>query len=161
MPVRNLRDASIKIADNGGTGGGNVITVAVEEGNLQWTERNPADFISDRGTLDHARQGDDEPVEGSFAVLFQTFLDPNSATITPYEALTQQGGASAWVSAASSGGDGYATKIEVTITDPNGGSSEVILFGEVYTEESAFAEASPSDTLAFSFRSLETRPTYS
>ena len=160
MPVRNLRDATIKIADNGGVGGGNVITITLEEGNMQWTERNPADFISDRGTLDHARQGNDEPVEGSFGQLFQTFLDPNSANITPYEALTQQGSASAWVSAATSGGDGYATIIEVTITDPNGGSAEVITFGEVYTEESSFAEATPSDTLGFSFRSLETRPTY-
>lgn len=160
MPVRNLRDATVVIADDGGSAGADKITLTLEEGNLQWTESNPVDIISDRGTLDHARQGNDVPLQGSFSVLFQSFLDPNSANITPYEALTQSGGASAWGSDASNGGDAYAVIMEVTIADPNGGSSEVITITELYPEEIEFTEGSPSNRLSFSFRALMTRPTY-
>lgn len=161
MPVKNLRDGTIKIADDGGTGGSDVITVAVEEGNLQWTETNPVDMISDRGTLDHARQGNDVPVEGSFSILYQDHLDPNSATITPYEAVTQQGAAAGWGSDASNGGDGYAVILEFTMTDPAGGSSEVVTFTEAYVEIVDFAEATPANTMTFNFRALITRPSFS
>lgn len=160
MPVKNLRDGTIKIADSGGTAGTNVITVDVEEGDLSWTEANPVDMISDRGTLDHARQGNDEPVEGSLSIQYQYHLDPNSATVTPYEAVTQQGEASAWVSAASNSGDAYAVVLEFTMTDPAGATSEVVTFGEVYVENIEFSEGSPSNTLTFNFRGLETRPSY-
>lgn len=161
MPVRNLRDATIKIADASGTGGANVITVDLEDGGIRWTERNPVDFISDRGTLDHARQGDDEPLEGSLSMKFQTFQDPNSATETPYEAVTQTGAASGWTSDASSGGDAYAFIMEITITDPNSGSSETITITECYAEDIEFAEGSPFSTLNFNWRALLTRPAYS
>jgi|GEM_PF-3481697 len=161
MPVKNLRDGTIKIADSGGTGGSDVITVAVEEGDLQWTESSPVDMISDRGTLDHARQGNDVPVEGSFSILYQDHLDPNSATITPYEAVTQQGAAAGWSSDASNGGDAYAVILEFTMSDPSGGSDEVVTFTEAYVEVVEFQESSPSNKMAFNFRALITRPSYS
>lgn len=161
MPVRNLRDATIRIADSSGTGGGNVITVILEDGSgISWDEENPVDFIDDRGTLHHARQGDDVPLSGTLAMKFQTFLDPNSATETPYEAVTQQSAASGWSSDASNGGDAYAFIMDMTITDPNGGSAEVITFTEVYAERISFAEGTPFNTLSFAWRALMTRPTY-
>lgn len=160
MPNKNLRDGQIRIADAGGTGGGNVITLNLEDGDLAWTEQNPVDMISDRGTLDHARQGNDVPLEGTFSVIYQDHLDPNSATITPYEAVNQLGSASAWVSDASNGGDAYAVILEFTMTDPAGGSSEVVTFEEVYVETTDFAEGSPSNSQSFSFRRLGTRPSY-
>lgn len=161
MPVRNLRDATVKIADDGGTGGADVITLDLEEGNLSWTEANPVDIISDRGTLHHARQGNDVPISFSMSLMFQTFNDPNSATETAYEAMTGTGAASSWTSDASNGGDAYAFIMEVTITDPNGGTSEVITITECYAEEFGFAEGSPANTLTVSGRALLTRPVYS
>lgn len=161
LPVKNLRDGTLVIADASGSGGANKITVVLEQGDLAWTEANPVDMISDRGTVDHARQGNDVPVEGTFSLMYTTHLDPNSATITPYEALTAQGGASAWVSDASNGGDAYAGILEFTMADPAGSTAEVVTFTEVYAENIAFAEGTPFSTLTASFRSLETRPTYS
>ena len=160
LPVKNLRDGTLIIADDGGTAGADKITVVLEEGNLSWTEANPVDMISDRGTLDHARQGNDVPVTGTFSIQYTTHLDPNSANITPYEAMTQQGSASAWGSDASNGGDAYAVIMEFTMTDPAGSSSEVVTFSEVYVEDIQFAEGQPSSILSTTFRALQTRPAY-
>ena len=159
-PVKNLRDGTIQIADDGGVAGADKITVTIEEGNLTWTEANPVDMISDRGTLDHARQGNDVPVEGSFSVMYTDHLDPNSATITIYEALTQQGAAAGWGSDASNGGDAYACILVFTMTDPAGAASEIVTFTEVYPENIVFAEATPSNTLSVDFRALITRPSF-
>lgn len=158
MPVRDLKDGTIKVADNGGTGGANVITVDVEEGNLEWTESEPVNFISDRGTLDHARSAAEEPVEGSFSVMFQTFQTEDAPTL--YEALTQTGDATGWTSAFAST-DAYGVVIEFSISDPAGaGNSETVTFDPVAVEERSFSEGSPSNELSFSFRGLFTAPSY-
>ena len=160
-PVKNLRDGSLAVSDDGGPGGGDTITVVLDAGDLTWTEANPVDMISDRGTLSHARQGNDVPVEGSFSIQYEDHLDTNSATIAPYEAMTQQGGAAGWGTDASNGGDAYAVILTFTMTDPAGGSSEVVTFTEAYVESIVFAEGTPSNTLTVSFRALETRPSFS
>lgn len=158
--VRNLRDGTLKIADASGTGGGNVITVALEDGDLRWRETVNHDFILDRAVLDHARLAIDTPLEGSFTLKFTTFLDPNSATITPYEAMTQQGSASGWTSDQTQGGDGYAVILEFTINDPSGGTDEVVTFAEVYVEVLEHAEGAPNSSLSATFRMLGTRAAY-
>ena len=156
MPVRSLRDGTIKIADNSGTGGANVITVAVEEGDLTFTERHPANIILDRGVLDHARLANQEPVTLSFSMRFQYFY--GGGVINPYEALTKTSGAAAWVSDLAST-DVYAVVIEFTITDPAGGASEVLTFGNFIPEEITFTEGDPHDSLSVSGRAVITAPT--
>ncbi len=160
LPVKNLRDGVLVIADDGGTGGADKITVVLDLGDLSWDEANPVDMISDRGTLDHARQGNDVPVAGQFGFMYTTHLDPNSATITPYEAVTQQGSAAGWGSDASNGGDAYAVILEFTIADPAGANAEVITFSEVYVENINFAEGTPNSSMIATFRALQTRPAY-
>ena len=134
------------------------MTVDIEEGDFSYTERHPNNIISDRGVLDHARLANEEPEEGSFSMMFQSF-STHSAT-TPYDAVTKTGGASAWVSDEPSS-DAYAVIIEVTITDPAGGASEVLTFARVLIEEISFQEGDPSNTLSFSYRAVETSPTLS
>lgn len=155
MPVRNLRDGTIKIADAGGTGGANVITVDLEDGGLSWNEKTPVNIIKDRGILDHARLADEEPVDISLTMKFQSFS--THAAITPYDAVTQTGGASAWVSDEPNS-DVYAVIIELTITDPAGGASETITFARVCTESIDAAEGDEYSTLSFSGRCVETSP---
>lgn len=158
MPVRSLRDGTIKIADAGGTGGANVITVDVEEGDLEYTERTPVNIISDRGVLDHARLANEEPVELSFSMRFQSFS--THAATTPYDALKKQGGAAAWVSDEDNS-DVYAVILEFTIADPAGGSAEVLTFARFCPEEVSFAEGDPHDTLSVSGRAVITEPSLS
>jgi len=155
MPVRNLRDGTIKIADAGGTGGANVVTVSVEDGDLSFTERHPANIIKDRGVLDHARLAEEEPVDLSFSMKFQSFS--THAATTPYDALTQTGGASAWVSDEPNS-DVYAVIIEFTIVDPAGGASETLTFARFIPEELPFSEGDPHSTLSVSGRAVITAP---
>lgn len=158
MPVRSLRDGTIKIADSGGTGGGNVVTVDVEEGDLSFTERHPANIIMDRGVLDHARLANEEPVELSFSMRFQSLSTHVSPS--PYDALTKTGGASAWVSDEPNS-DVYGVIIEIVITDPAGGAAETLTFARFIPEEISFAEGDPHSTLSVSGRAVITAPALS
>ena len=154
MPVRSLKDATLKIADAAGTGGGNSVTVDVEDGDFTYTERQPANIISDRGVLDHARKGNEEPVDWSFTMKFQSFSTHVSPS--PYDALTKTGGASAWVSDEPNS-DAYAVIIEITFADPAGGAAELLTLVRSLVEEISFAEGDPNDTLSASGRSVITR----
>jgi len=149
MPVRKLKDGTIKIADASGTGGGNVITVDLEDGGLSWNEKTPINIIKDRGVLDHARLADEEPVDISLSMKFQSLS--SHAAITPYDAVTQAGGASAWVSDEPDS-DVYAVILELTIADPAGGASEVITFARVCIESIDTAEGDEYNTLSISGR---------
>lgn len=156
MPVRSLKDGTIKVSDTSGTGGSNTITVSVEEGDLSYTETNPANFIMDRGVLDHARKANEEPVDLSFSVRFQSFIADASPTL--YEALTQTGDATGWTSAFSST-DYYGVIIDFEITDPSSGSvGETLTFDPFAPEEISFSEGDPHDDLSVSGRALITSP---
>lgn len=152
MPVRNLRDGSLKIKDGAGTPA--QITCSLEEGDLSWTQRKPANIILDRGVLDHSRLAPDEPVEVSFTLKFQSLS--KHATTTEYDALTKTGGAAAWVSDESNS-DVYAVILEFTVADPGGGS-EVITFTRFIPEEISFQEGDPYDTLSVTGRAVITAP---
>ena len=152
MPVRSLKDATVKISDDGGSGGGDSVTVDVEEGDFSFTQRQPVDIISDRGVLDHARKGNEEPIEFSFSMKFQSFSTHVSPS--PYDAVTKTGGASSWTSDEPSS-DAYAVILEVTLADPAGGAAEIITIVRAFVEDISFQEGSPNDSLSFSGRALD------
>jgi hypothetical protein len=155
MPVRSLRDGVVKIADAGGTGGANVVTVDLEDGGLSYTERTPVNIIKDRGVLSHARLGEEEPVDLSLAMKFQSLT--THVAIPPYEALKKIGGAAAWVSDEPNS-DVYAVIIEIVIDDPAGGADETLTFARFCPEEIAFTEGDEYDTLTVSGRAVITAP---
>lgn len=150
MPVRNLRDGTIKVhvADDGASSPAEV-TVTLEEGNLSWSEPTPVDIVSHRGTLHHARKRIDGEVSVSFSVLFETFQDPNSASVTLYEILTGTGAASAYLSNDFGGvSDAYSVRLEFTIADPEGGTDEVIDIDFFHVEEISIDEGDPFTELS-------------
>ena len=155
MPIRSLRDGVVKIADDDGTAGADVITVDLEDGGLSWTEKTPVNIISDRGILDHARLAEEVPVELSITMKFQSFS--THAGTTPYDAVTQTGGAAGWGSDEPNS-DVYAVILEIVIDDPAGGADETITFARLCIEEVSFTEGEPFDTLSFSGRGVETSP---
>jgi len=148
MPVKNLRDGTIKVqVDNDGGGNAGEVEVTLEEGDLQWTESRPVQMHMDRGTLDHARRNvQDQLVELSFSVMYTDHLDPNSASPTLYEALTQQGAAASWVSQ-NFDSDDYAVNLEFTVSDPAGGSDEEINFDRFNITSIEFSEGDPYNKL--------------
>ncbi len=159
MPVKSLRDGTLKIADSGGTGGGNSVTVDVEEGDFSYTERpTPANIILDRGVLDHARLANEEPIDWSFTMRYQSHTLHVSPS--PYDALTQTGGSSAWVSDEPSS-DIYAVILELAMTDPAGGAAETLTFARCLVEEVQFSEGDPHNVLSASGRAVITTPALS
>lgn len=162
MTVRSLKDAVIKVMvdDDGGSPGSTATaTVSIEEGDLSYTERSPVNIISDRGVLDHARSANEEPIDVSFTVMFESFQ--TEATPTVYEALKKIGSASAWVSQESDS-DAYAVRIQFELTDPGSGTDdETVKFDPFFPEEVQFQEGDPSDTMSVSGRARQTSPTLS
>ena len=156
--TKNLRDGTVKIADAGGTGGGNVVTVDVEEGDLNYTEKTPANIISDRGVLDHARLAAEMPIEWSFSMKYQSHSTHVSPS--PYDALTKTGGASAWVSDEPSS-DLYAVILEFTLTEPAGGAAEVLTFARCCDITIEFGEGAEHNVMRVSGRAVITTPALS
>ncbi len=113
------------------------MTIDVEDGDLSWTEAAPVNIISDRGVLDHARLANEVPIEWRFSMKYQSHTLHVSPS--PYDALTQTGGASSWTSDEPNS-DAYAVIIEFTMTDPAGGASEVVTFVRCFPESIEFTE---------------------
>lgn len=158
MPVRNLRDGELVIKDNGGA---NSLTVALDEGDLSWSETHNVVNVLDRGDLSHVRVGDQAPVAGSFTLKFVEFLSSGSGSgPTPYEGLTQTGAASEWTSTNDDNGDVYTVQVEFTISNPDSaGSDEKLTFAKVCPTSIEFREGDEYDTLSVEFQDFEVQPT--
>lgn len=158
--TKNLRDAVLKIQDATPTTP-NEVTVAIEQGDLKWTEEHPIIEVLDRGVLDHVRTGDEVSVKGSFSVKFCQFLKQTSETVPGvYEALTRKGSATGWVST-NTAACTYACKLEFTINDcVTANQDEKIVFAKVFVTKISFEEGDP-DKLSFDFVDFETAPTIS
>lgn len=166
--VKNFRDDILHISDDSGTGGGNTITLVLEEGDLTYTESNEFSQILDRGVLSHVRAGNEVPVTFSFSVQFVGFQDDaSSGAISAYEALTLTGGASGWTSSAQDAdGSAYdgvnAVVLDFVINDGTASPSaqDTLTFDPTFIESIEFSEGDPS-MLSVSGFAFVTAPTIS
>lgn len=151
MPVtKNLRDSSVQIND-----GTNTATLDGEEGDLSYTEQDAIIDVKDRGSLSHMREGDEEPVEGSFTLKFKEFKSDSGNSA--YDLI--KGNAVSGVGTNDDGSGVFTFEMTVTITDPAGGT-ETITFAKCHATEVEFSEADEYNTLAFTFTDYEVEPTY-
>ena len=104
MAVFDLKNAVITIQD--GTTSPLSITAKIGDGNLTFSEKTIIEYKKDRGLLDTARLGDQEPmdVKIEFNWIFlkgdtgDYAANPNVQNTSLRDALTKTGGAAAWVS---------------------------------------------------------------
>lgn len=157
--TKNLRDATMKIEDGAGTP--NSITLALEEGDLSYAIKQNVINVLDRGSLSHQREGDEEPVTGSFTVKYVELIKQTaSSNPTPYEALTQTGAAASWTSTNTDGGGVYNTSIILEINDPDAtNQDERTTLSKVRATSIDFSEGDEYNTLAFEFQAFVTKPT--
>jgi len=92
------------------------IDIKVGEGNVTYTEANEYEYDLDRGVLDTVRAGNDVPMDVSLDFVYEYITTGTGETISPMDALKQEGGASGWVSASSDVCEPYAIDIEVVHT---------------------------------------------
>ncbi len=129
MAQLDIRNCIFKISDGTPTTPLS-ITLKIGEGNLTYEEKKNREYIKDRGILDGVRNGEEEPLEVDFSLVW-VFLRSNGAeSVTPEEALKQVGGAVAWVTTDTDTCQPYAVDITVT-RDLNCGTT----YGEIVTLE--------------------------
>lgn len=157
--TKNLRDAELKLTD--GDAPANVVAVTLDEGDLSYDETNNVNNILDRGILDHMRKGDEEPVKVTFTLKFVEFLKQVAdADPTVYEVFKKIGGAAAWVSTNTDGGDVYTLTAEFTIVSPTvGDQNEKIVMNFLHHASVSFSEGDEYDTISFDGEAFVTAAT--
>lgn len=166
MPVstltRNLRDGELILKD--GSDPAQSLTVLLDEGDLTWTERQRTIEVKDRGSIaaGHTRKGDEESIALSFTAKWTQLLgksDDDADPLQLYEFLMFVSGAD--VVSTSSDGEQDTLQLEFTIVDPAGAASEKVVFAKVYRESLTLREGDDYNTIAFTGRNFEVRPSVS
>ena len=157
--TRNLRDGTYKIED----GASATLTLVLDEGDLKWSEVGTETIeVKDRGVLSHTRPGDQMSCQLSFTLkwvhLIGDTITGSSDGTQFYEFVTNRN--STYASTLSAG-EQFALRHIWEIAAPGGGAStsERITFAKVYCESLEMGEGNEYNTIAFSGRDFEVRPT--
>jgi len=160
--VRNLRDGQLVVSD--GTGTPETLTLALDNGDLSWSEPENDVQILDRGVLDHVRDGDEAPIELSFSAMWTNLVNATEAGGSAgsanqlYEMINDSGGST--YASVGSAGHKYQLKYAFTVTDPSTSSNtELIAFNKVYKQSLECSEGDDANTISFSGIDFETSPT--
>jgi len=159
--TRIFADGVYKIADNGTVSGIDVITVPLDNGGLGFTVNTPQLVKKDRGTLDHVRSGEQEPLDWTLEGDHKGFYGPTgtaNASTRVYEAMFGESSASDWVSDEPNS-DVHAFIQDLTKTDPGDASTETATIVRSFTEQFEFAEGAEEDTFSASGRAMVVKPT--
>lgn len=106
------------------------VHMKIGQGNLTWSRKKTVEYTLDRGILDEVREGDQVPMDVKLDLTWEFLYSDTGEEITPYEALTQENAASAFVSSDSDTCRPYAVDIVVVyIPQCSSGSTK----GEIYT----------------------------
>jgi hypothetical protein len=87
------------------------IEVNIGEGNMTWTEAKEYEYLRNRGNLDTVKEGDEQPVELSLEFVYDYIKTQSGQTITPVDAIKNQGEASEWVSSSTDLCEPYSVDI--------------------------------------------------
>lgn len=119
MAVIDIKQCTIKVKD-GTTPKHNELRVKVGTGNLQYTETLNREYILDRGIIDSVRNGDQQPMDVSFEMMWEEIAASIGAGVAAVagvpsmeEAIKQFGAAEAWASSDTDQCQPYAVDIEV------------------------------------------------
>ncbi len=117
MAQVDMKNATITIKSKSSA---DKIVVKIGDGNLSYTRKQNITYLKDRGKLDTARLGDEEPVEVSLDATWE-YITGASATIE--DALTNAGGASGWESTDPDTCAPYCVDLEIAVENPCTGDS--------------------------------------
>jgi hypothetical protein len=133
MAVIDIKNCTVKIKDNGA----NNITLKIGEGSVSWTEKQPREYIKDRGRLSTVRDGDEEPMDVRFDALWEFIKAVTaSGTPTPVEALRKTGEAASWVTTDPDTCAPYAVNIEIFHDTPCAGEQNETITLTMFRVES-------------------------
>lgn len=111
------------------------VEIKVGDGDVTYTEKNDYKYDLDRGDLDTVREGDQQPMDVKFALIYEHITTGTNETISPMDAMKRKGSASEWVSSATDKCEPYAVDVEVTHVPPCGtAQKEVTTFPDFRSE---------------------------
>ena len=154
--TKNLQDGELVVNDNVAE----TITVALDVGDLRFTEHRAVKQIDDRETLSHMRKGPEAPVDVSVSAKFVEMIKQTGASDpTLREALLGIGAAAAWVSTGGDSCDVHCVELVFTIVSCTTGEDyETITFAKFHAETVEFSEGSDYNVISVSGIDYETSP---
>ena len=158
--VKMFKHGLLEIADSGGFGGMNSISVPMGEGAFGFTETQEIKVKKDRGVLDHMLKGEEEPVQWTLDAEFRGFLGATGtadASTLIYEALNGISSASDWDSDEPNS-DVHAVQIRLTLTDPGDSTIETLTLTRSAKGSLQFEEGEDGDTFSIQGISMLTVP---
>lgn len=152
----DLKLAIITFKD--GSGSPKSLEINIGEGTLTWSEKVTREYVKNRGLLDTVRNGDEEPVDIRFDLVWEFLRSMGTATTpTPYEVLNHFGEAASWVTTDSDLCAPFAIDLQIVYTPGCGAeTAETILFSD-FRHESLDGDAK-AGTLTVSGKANITRP---
>ena len=96
------------------------VEIKVGDGDVTYTEKNDYKYDLDRGDLDTVREGDEQPMDVKFSLIYEHITTGTNETISPMDALKKKGNASEWVSSATDKCEPYAVDVEISHNAPCG-----------------------------------------
>jgi len=116
--------------------GPNELLLVIGEGNLTWNEKQNMEYVRNYRKISFVRQGDEDPTDVSFDLIWEYLSSQSSNPPTPYEALKQLNNASSWVTSGSDACEPYSVDVEVEYIPPCSatGATEYIKFKEFRQE---------------------------
>ena len=159
---RNLRDGVLVIRD--GATPKNVFQLALQMGNLTWTETVNVNPIMDRTKIDHVRSGPDAEVTFSFTAEYVELRGAQSRN-TLYDFFHKAYQSTSRISVGAAGEDVNLFEMLWILRNPDttqsavlGNRDEYMSFNRCYAITWNISEADPVNTIAFSGRANITKP---
>lgn len=157
--VKNLRDGQLVIKDGSGTP--KTLTVLFMRGDLRWTVANDNKIVYNRGSIHHARNGNDVPCKLSFSAGWVQLIGKSVSAGEANQLYEMVLNRSSTYTTTGTTCEPFQLTYEFTVTDSCDSKNEKIAFANVMTDSVECAEGEEENTISFSGTSLTTKPTIS
>ena len=165
--TRNLRHSTLSLQD--GQTLVNTLAIAIDEGNLSFTEERTGVVVNNRGELDHWSKGEAMPVSLNFTIKFDQYASRTTRAIVAASAggavtgysirdFLKDGGS--LLTSTNGRTDIFTSDLIFTITDPvlTGDEAEVLTFNDFHVDSLQFSEGDEYNTVAITGRALVETP---
>jgi hypothetical protein len=133
-----------------------VLTIKIGEGDIKFTEKKQYQYVLDRGNLDTVREQDQQPMEVNIDCQYQFITTGTGETVSPVDALKNEGAASEWVTSSADPCEPYAIDVRLVHTPPcNGTEIETVLFPDFRRDSVAYDPKAATITIAGKCNAME------
>lgn len=157
--ARNLANGVIVFKDGGASSLQKSLTIAIDMGDLKWTENVETHLVHKRKTIAGRTFGRDQACELTFTLIYEAYRGDSSEDVTtPMDVINKEGGAAGWTSTEPSGPHSFDVEFQVTSPE-TGVDHELIVFPSCCKKTAEFTEGEDYNKIAVTLESLAVKPT--